>query len=168
MNPLSMNHVVLKVRDLERSIQFYQRTLGLALVARERGSMAFLRAPGSSNHHDIGLLKVGASAPQASKRAPGLLHFAMKTSDITDLARFKKELTASGSLSGASDHGASKSIYGIDPDGNEFEILWLVPREHWGVYADRAPTMPLNLAAEIKRWAATGGTEATFQREVGT
>jgi catechol-2,3-dioxygenase len=59
-----------------------------------------------------------------------------------------------GALSGASDHGVSKSLYGADPDGNEFEVMWEVPREAWGEYTDQATVMPLDLDAEIRRWGA--------------
>ena len=63
-----------------------------------------------------------------------------------------------GALTGMSDHGVSKSLYGRDPDGNEFEVMWSVPREAWGVYEDEATVLPLDLDAELKRWGA--GTPA--------
>ncbi|MBV8151969.1 MAG: hypothetical protein JOY59_10465 [Candidatus Eremiobacteraeota bacterium] len=62
------------------------------------------------------------------------------------------QLRSLGSLTGASDHGATKSIYGEDPDGNEFEVMWLVRRELWGEYEHFAPTGPLDLEAEIARF----------------
>jgi catechol-2,3-dioxygenase len=48
----------------------------------------------------------------------------------------------------------SKSLYGRDPDGNEFEVMWQVPREAWGEYADQATIMPLDMEAELARWGA--------------
>ena len=63
-----------------------------------------------------------------------------------------------GAPTGASDHGVSKSLYGRDPDGNEFEVMWSVPREAWGEYADQATVLPLDLEAELQRWGA--GTAA--------
>jgi catechol-2,3-dioxygenase len=59
-----------------------------------------------------------------------------------------------GALTGASDHGVSKSLYGRDPDGNEFEVMWRVPPAAWGRYAEEAVVMPLDLEAELKRWGA--------------
>ena len=49
----------------------------------------------------------------------------------------------------------SKSLYGADPDGNEFEIMWRVPREAWGEYEQRGAVMPLDLEAEVRRYGAS-------------
>jgi catechol-2,3-dioxygenase len=46
------------------------------------------------------------------------------------------------------------SLYGFDPDGNEFEIMWTLPRTAWGKYADRGVVMPLDLEAEVTRWSS--------------
>ena len=53
----------------------------------------------------------------------------------------------------------SKSLYGRDPDGNEFEVMWQVPRAAWGDLADSGVIMPLDLEAELARW----GTGSTVQ-----
>ena len=58
-----------------------------------------------------------------------------------------------GALTGASDHGVSKSLYGRDPDGNEFEVMWMLPREAWGEYENAAPIERLDLQAELARWS---------------
>jgi len=63
-----------------------------------------------------------------------------------------ERLRGLGALTGASDHGVSKSLYGQDPDGNEFEVMWQVPAEAWGEFADQAAIMPLDLDAELRRW----------------
>ena len=64
------------------------------------------------------------------------------------------ELSSAGSLTGTSDHGVSKSLYARDPDGNEFEVMWAVPREAWDANSDEAVVRPLNLEAEVQRWGA--------------
>ena len=63
-----------------------------------------------------------------------------------------QELQTAGALGGASDHGVSKSLYAADPDGNEFEIMWRVPREAWTEEAERGTMKALNLQAEVLRW----------------
>ena len=57
-------------------------------------------------------------------------------------------------LTGSSDHGVSKSLYGRDPDGNEFEVMWRVPTEDWGDYATRGVVQALDLEAELERYGS--------------
>ncbi len=148
-----LNHAVLYVRDLDRASTFYQRAFGFEEIAREFGQMAFLRAPGSSNHHDLGLAAVGANAPRPPRGATGLYHLAWEVPAIADLARAAAVLAELDALTGMSDHGATKSLYGHDPDGNEFEVMWMVPRDQWGEYDRRAIVQPLDLDRELARWA---------------
>ena len=147
-----LNHAVLRVRDLERSLAFYADVLGLETIARAGTTMAFMRAPNSQNHHDLGLARVGPNAPAPNERGVGLYHLAWEVDEIEALKEARDTLVRYGLLSGASDHGATKSIYGYDPDGNEFEVMWMVPREHWSEYENAAPTRRLDLDAEIQRW----------------
>ena len=152
-----LNHAVLFVRDLDRSVDFYRRAFGFEEIAREGGQMAFLRAAGSSNHHDLGLLAVGADAPRPPRGATGLYHLAWEVPRIEDLARAAAQLSDLGAVTGASDHGATKSLYGRDPDGNEFELMWMVPREQWGEYDRRAVVQPLDLERELARYGTGAG-----------
>jgi catechol-2,3-dioxygenase len=144
-----LNHAVLFVSSLERSLGFYQGLFGMELIARE-GPMAFLRARGSSNHHDLGLMEVGARAPRPAPGSTGLYHLAWQLGTIQELAAAREELGRAGAMTGESDHGATKSVYGADPDGNEFELMVLQPREKWGEYEHRAPIMRLNWEKELK------------------
>ena len=149
-----LNHAVLFVRDVERSVAFYREVFGFEEIAREAGGrMAFLRAAGGDNHHDLGLFEVGAQAPAPPEGAVGLYHLAWEVGSIADLAAAREVLAAHGALRGQSDHGATKSLYGADPDGNEFEIMWLLPRSQWGEYDRRAVVQPLDLDAEVRRRA---------------
>jgi catechol-2,3-dioxygenase len=79
---------------------------------------------------------------------------------IDDLATAAQALQEAGALGGASDHGVSKSLYGSDPDGNEFEIMWRVPREAWGDLEKRAVIAPLDLQAELERWGKEAAARA--------
>lgn len=155
MKVRKLNHAVLRVRDVDRSLAFYTDVLGFETVARIGNAMAFMRAPGSENHHDLGLARVGPNAPPPNERGVGLYHLAWEVDDIAALREVRGVLQARNAISGASDHGATKSIYGYDPDGNEFEVMWMVPREYWGEYERAAPTRPLDLEAEIARWTTS-------------
>ncbi|MBA3436315.1 MAG: VOC family protein [Chloroflexi bacterium] len=147
-----LNHAVLYVRELDRSVDFYQRAFGFQEIAREGGMMAFLRAAGSTNHHDLGLLAVGPEAPRPPRGSTGLYHLAWEVPSIHDLAASAHVLSELRALTGASDHGATKSLYGRDPDRNEFEIMWMVPREQWGEYENRGIIAPLDIEREVARF----------------
>jgi catechol-2,3-dioxygenase len=149
-----LNHAVLYVRDLDRSVSFYKDAFGFEEVSRLGGQMAFLRAAGSSNHHDLGLARVGADAPSPPRGSVGLYHLAWEVPSIDDLATARVTLANMGALSGESDHGATKSLYGKDPDGNEFEVMWMVPREDWGRFERDAVVQPLDLSRETARYGA--------------
>jgi catechol-2,3-dioxygenase len=147
-----LNHAVLYVRDARRSADFYRTAFGFEVVQEAGdGAAVFLRAAGTDNHHDLGLFSVGPAAPGPERGRVGLYHLAWQVDSIEDLAAMRDRLVEMRALVGASDHGATKSLYGVDPDGNEFEVMWVVPREHWGPYEHDAVVMPLDLDAELAR-----------------
>ena len=155
---MNLNHAVLKVRDLDRSVAFYRDLFGFTEIGRMGRRMAFMRAPDSTNHHDLGFLALGPRAANAGQDAVGLFHLAWQVPAIEDLAVIRARLLEREALTGESDHGATKPVYGLDPDGHEFEIMWMVPRELWGEYESQAVTRPLDLDAEIARFGARDGT----------
>ena len=59
----------------------------------------------------------------------GLYHLAWEVDTLDELARLRDLLTGADALVGASDHGTTKSLYGRDPDGLEFEIAWIIPAD---------------------------------------
>jgi catechol-2,3-dioxygenase len=87
-----------------------------------------------------------------------LYHLAWQVDTIEDLATARSDLLEAGAVTGESSHGATKSLYGIDPDGNEFEVMWLLPRAAWGEHEHRAVVERLDLAHELATWSgvATG------------
>ncbi|MGA0135355.1 MAG: VOC family protein [Ilumatobacteraceae bacterium] len=145
-----LNHAVLYVTDAQRSATFYREVLGFETVQETSdGRAVFLRAGGSDNHHDLGLFGVGA-VPRS--QGAGLYHLAWQVDTIDELVEIRGRLLEAGALKGESDHGVSKSIYAQDPDGIEFEVMWMVPESSWGSYATDAVVAPLHLAAEQSRW----------------
>jgi catechol-2,3-dioxygenase len=152
VNAVRLNHAVLFVADLERSLAFYQRAFDMLVMAREpRANAAFLRLPRSGNHHDLGLFGVGAQPPRP-RGSLGLYHLAWQVDTIEQLEEARLTLANLDALTGESSHGATKSVYGRDPDGNEFEVMWMLPKANWGEYENAAPVERLDLAGEVARW----------------
>jgi catechol-2,3-dioxygenase len=148
-----LNHLVLWVRDAQRSLAFYRDVLGFEVAAMPSPRAVFLRASGSDNHHDLGLFSIGPDAPAPSQgQQVGMYHAAWEVADLTDLTRAREALQRSGHLVGESDHGNSLSLYAKDPDGNELEVFWMVPRDEWETRG--FATRRLDLEGEIARRTA--------------
>jgi catechol-2,3-dioxygenase len=153
VSAVRLNHAVLFVADLERAVDFYTRTFDMTVVASEpRANASFLRLARSGNHHDLGLFGVGTAGGPKRRGAIGLYHLAWQVDTIDELADAQVSLAEAGALTGMSSHGATKSLYGADPDGNEFEIMWMLPRTAWGEYENAAPIDALDLPGEVRRW----------------
>ena len=153
-----MNHAVLYVRDARRQQQFYADVLGFSTVIDGPGPYVFMRGPASKNHHDIAFFSIGegAGASQAGRDTVGMYHIAWEVDTLDELAEMRARLAAAGALAGESDHGVNKSLYAKDPDGLEFEVMWLVPPAHWGAEEHQAIVRRLDLDADRARFAALG------------
>ncbi|MGJ6968562.1 VOC family protein [Streptosporangium sp. G11] len=152
-----LNHAVLFVRDVERSVAFYQEALGFRVVMGMPGA-TFLQASGSSNDHDLGLFEIGAQAgPSGAGRSTvGLYHLAWEVDTLQELERIALKLGELDALVGASDHSTTKALYAKDPDGLEFEVSWLVPADLLTeeVLSGRSGIKPLDIAKEKERYGA--------------
>jgi catechol-2,3-dioxygenase len=145
-----LGHVVLKVRDLDRSEAFYTGVLGLVVTGRMPGRMVFFAVPGSSDSHDLGLWKVGPDAAAQASRQVGLFHVAWQVEREEDLRAFHDSLVARGvAVRSTMDHGANLSVYFEDPDGHMLEVTYEKPRETWppgrNPFAGRDP-LPFDVA----------------------
>jgi catechol-2,3-dioxygenase len=160
MGVYRLNHAVLYVRDVARSVEFYGETLGFRPIEGMDGltGAAFLRAPGSSNDHDLGLFQIGSAASDspAGRSSVGLYHLAWEVDTLAELERIAGVLGQRGALVGATDHATTKALYAKDPDGLEFEVCWLVPAQllTQDIVDSRARLAPLDLAADIARFGA--------------
>lgn len=156
-----LNHAVLFVRDAERSATFYEEVLGFRRIPigeAIRGAV-FMQAPGSTNDHDLGLFSVGDEAADsiAGRGGVGLYHLAWEVDTLDELERIAVALSNAGALGGASDHSSTKSLYGHDPDGLEFEIAWIVPADMLTeeTLDSRKSIKHLDLEKEKARYGAT-------------
>jgi catechol-2,3-dioxygenase len=156
MGVFQLNHAVLFVDDLERSVAFYTDVLGFrqAAMGGLKGA-AFLKAADSTNDHDLGLFEVPGAGPSGAGRSTvGLYHLAWEVDTLEEMQRVASRLAEADALTGSSDHGTTKSLYGRDPNGLEFEIVWIIPADLL-TDADREAGKrihPLDLEREIARF----------------
>ncbi len=146
-----LGHLVLYVRDLERSRRFYRDVLGWSEV----GGDVPLGVPAAGfssgrTHHELLLIEVGQdAAPIPAGRRVGLYHFGLKVGeDDDDLREVVAHLRSHGvAIEGASDHTVTHSLYISDPDGNEIELyVDVLGPDQWGdPAAVFAPIRPLRL-----------------------
>jgi len=162
MGIFRLNHAVLYVRNVDESVRFYSDVLGFRPInmtpAGFQGA-AFMQAPGSTNDHDLGLFEVGPGAGPsgAGRTTVGLYHLAWEVDTLLELERIARALAAADALVGSSDHGSTKSLYGRDPSGLEFEIVWLIPADLLddGALDARRRIGHLDIEKEKARYGAT-------------
>jgi catechol-2,3-dioxygenase len=116
-----LGHVVLSVRDAEKSRDFYTRALGLKVAHEdlERGTV-FLSF--GREHHDLALFQTATGeSPQPTQ--PGLHHMAWQLGSFEELRAAYRELQAMGmTVESTVEHNVTRSIYFPDPDGNRVEL----------------------------------------------
>lgn len=146
------------MRDVARSTAFYRDVLGFRVKTSMGDKAVFLQAPDSTNDHDLGLFALGATAGDsaAGRGTVGMYHLAWELATLAELEDHQQRLAEAGALVGASDHGTTKSLYAQDPDGLEFEVVWIVPADRLDEQAVEAGKriLPLDLVKEKARYGA--------------
>ena len=125
MHVEALGHVVLKVRDLRRSEDFYSNTLGMQVVLRlSHPHMTFFSLGTTGNHHDFALMELGLDVPSSNDNTTGLAHVAFKIGSSADeFGIARSELCGSGShILYEAERGFAKSVHVLDPDWNEIEL----------------------------------------------
>jgi catechol 2,3-dioxygenase len=140
-----MGAVELSVADLERSIDYYERAIGLRVHDRAAG-----RAALGTGGEDLLVLAEEPGARPA-RGYSGLYHFALLVPERVDLARWLAHAAREQvPLVGLSDHFVSEAIYLSDPDEHGIEIYWDRPRAVWeGKVAERMTTLPLDVSSLV-------------------
>jgi catechol-2,3-dioxygenase len=148
-----LGHIVLRVRDLERSERFYTQVLGLRKTGEVPGKMVFFSTQGNADSHDLALMRLGPDAPAPDPGRVGLYHFAYQVESEEALAQAHRALREAGvPIVGSADHGVSKGVYLLDPDGIEIEITYEVPPARWPKDANPfAGTTPLTFEEPSSR-----------------
>ncbi len=150
MPVMELGHLVLYVRDLERSAAFYRDVLGWDVAFPVTLGIPAAAFSSGRTHHELLLIEVGEDAMSVpAGRRLGLYHFGLKVGDSDDeLRTMVARLQESGvTIVGASDHTVTHSLYILDPDGNEVELYIDVPGVDWRSDPDliMAPIRPLAL-----------------------
>jgi catechol 2,3-dioxygenase len=135
--------VHLTVADLDSSLDYYRRAIGVDVRERDDGRAAL----GTSDRELLVLVEQAGAKPAYGYT--GLYHFALRLPERADLARFLAHAGKdSVPLVGLSDHFVSEAIYLSDPDGHGIEIYWDRPREVWeGQVFERMTTLPLDVGS---------------------
>ena len=130
IHPERIAHVVIKVRDLERSRQFFTDILGMQVMKDVPQIGAVFLSFNGQDHHEVALFQVGPQAEAPKANQVGLLHFAFRLRSEEELCAAYQEFKEKGvPVTFTVNHGVTKSVYFHDPDGHELEV-----------YCDNEPT----------------------------
>lgn len=127
IKPSRLGHAVLRVRDLKRSEEFYTQFLGLEVKGRSGDRMVFFRSSPEVDH-DLAIAKIADDAPGPEADRVGLYHIAFEFGSIDEIKEAYRLVNEMGiRIAGYGDHGETKGLYVLDPDGIEIELCAYAP-----------------------------------------
>jgi len=130
IRPERIAHVVIRVRDLERSRKFYTEVLGMDVMMESPALRGVFLANNRRDHHELALIEVGPQAEGPRGNQLGLSHIAFRLRNEEELRAAYKELKEKDvPISFTVNHGITKSVYFYDPDGYELEVYCDNPPE---------------------------------------
>jgi catechol 2,3-dioxygenase len=162
---LEIGSVRLAVSDLSRSVDFYERVLGLPLISRDSSSALLGPEPA---HPLLALTELTDPTP-APPDSTGLFHVAWLHPSRASLAEtIRRVVGARWPFDGTADHGVSEALYLSDPDGLGIEIYVDRPRELWDRPADGHGVKMVTLPLDLDSLLAEGSAEAVATMPAGT
>jgi catechol 2,3-dioxygenase len=124
-----LGRVQLQVADLERSLAFYEKVVGMRVIRRTSDSVSL--GPHGEDRKVVHLRQLRSARAVPKRGLLGLYHFAILLPDRASLGRFVAHLAAIGEYAGMSDHFVSEAVYLTDPDGLGIEVYADRPRDAW-------------------------------------
>ena len=131
IKPIKLGHLVIKVRDINRMVEFYKNIIGLQITENIENKMIFMSASNDSSH-ELALMSISKDANYPKKSDTGLYHFAWQMDTYDNLKQFYSKLKKNKiPILGIGDHGISIGVYLNDPEKNEIEIYYELPKTKW-------------------------------------
>ena len=135
--PRQLGHLVMRVRDLDRSLDFYTRIMGLTIMERSPSGTVFMSA-NTEKSHELAIRAMGLDAPGPDSSRVGQAHMAWQMESFEDLQELYSRLKENNvRIQRIGDHGISLGVYFLDPDDNEIEVYYEVPKSQWQRSADK-------------------------------
>ena len=124
IKPKMLGHIVIRVRDAQRSEDFYTKVLGLEVRNRTRGGKMRFFTSNPDIDHEIAVAEIGEDAVGPFPDQVGLYHMAWELADMDELKdAYQVVLDNNVEIAGFGDHGVTKGLYIRDPDGIEIELF---------------------------------------------
>ena len=129
--PKGLGHLVMRVRDLDRSVDFYTRVMGLTIMEKTASGTVFMSA-NTEKSHELAIRAIGMDAGGPDHSIVGQAHMAWQMETFEDLQElYDRLLENSVRIQRIGDHGVSLGVYLLDPDDNEIEVYYEMPSAEW-------------------------------------
>ena len=157
--PKSLGHLVMRVRDIDRSVDFYTRVMGLTVMERSPSGTVFMSA-NTEKSHELAIRAIGMDAAGPDHSIIGQAHMAWQMETFEDLQELYDRLIENDvRIVRPGDHGISMGVYFLDPDDNEIEVYYELPKEQWERHPRKGPVR--------KRVPAQAGRTRRRSRRLG-
>ena len=129
--PKQLGHLVIKVRDLAKAEAFYTGVIGLTVTAKFEGRALFMSA-NTDLSHELAIFALDDNAPGPEENRVGLAHMAWQMESFEDLKALYQRLKDNDiGINHVADHGLSMGVYFSDPEGNQVETYYELPKSEW-------------------------------------
>ena len=148
LGPRQLGHLVINARDMEQAEDFYTRIVGLRIMQKFEGNALFMSANDDLSH-ELAIFKADPDTPGPEENRIGLVHMAWQMDSFEDLKALYQRLKDNDvGIVRIGDHGLSLGVYFKDPEGNELETYYELPKSEWPADGDHIFDMKFPLTLE--------------------